>query len=330
MGSGLVEAAARWMITAALAAVFGDRDPSSWLGAHAPFGGAPAIALETGEGPELEDGFMMERGPALEVVFGGADSLRGHVDRFYELHGAMEALRDSFSEDVQAALAAVTRADPPCPTEAIAPAYYRAHAARESFAALGRELELQSELIERLRAHGEDAAVTPEVRRRAAGASPRYAALLAEYREMEASLDDSVTPEASRLGCAIDELLREGERLSGGRPGGIAPEARAPASYAPARRPWRGPGEEAIGTEGSPVTFFVDNRKCEQPVELYVRGELLGRAEGGARAAFQTLAGRQSLCLLPEDAGASCGEAGTVRAAYIYDGWQTTLRCGDE
>ena len=115
-------------------------------------------------------------------------------------------------------------------------------------------------------------------------------------------------------------------------------------------------GESAANT--APVTFFVDNQSCPVEFELVVSGETLGVVPAEQRVAFQAPAGRRSLCLLalggdeisngdtsdagsqgdaaPPTASASpaistprprCGDPGTLRSAYIHDGWALVTHC---
>jgi hypothetical protein len=77
------------------------------------------------------------------------------------------------------------------------------------------------------------------------------------------------------------------------------------------------------------VTFYVDNSRCETPLSVYLDGDTLGTVEGRGRGAFRTLAGRHSMCLMSGDNSAACGQQGTVRHAFVYDGWSISLHCLD-
>lgn len=77
----------------------------------------------------------------------------------------------------------------------------------------------------------------------------------------------------------------------------------------------------------SPVTFFIDNGNCDGPMTIHVDGALLGEVSAGAKAAFQSLSGRHTLCLIPEGSQARCGDTGSIRSAYVYDGWSVTMHC---
>ncbi len=328
MGTGLAESAATWMVAIAMGAVFGGSGSTSLVGYHGPFGGTASVVLEVDPAERREGGFLMEGAPHVEVVFGDSERFRHHVDRFYELHDAMAVLRAEFTSSVQAAIAALTAAPRrACPTDEAGLPYYRAHHAGVRFEELGAELELQHEVIAHLDRYGETAGLTPDYRWRVARAGTLYEALLQDLREMRAAFRDELGAEALARGCERDALLARGER-SAEEPRLLASAGRAPAGGSGHRIPLRLQQEPEIVT-ASPVTFFIDNRECREPLRVFVDGEMLGRVDERAMAAFQAFAGRQSMCILPEGSSAHCGDAGTVRTAFIHDGWSLTLRCED-
>jgi hypothetical protein len=77
----------------------------------------------------------------------------------------------------------------------------------------------------------------------------------------------------------------------------------------------------------STATFFVDNGQCETTLRVILDGVFLGEVDAGTKAAFQALAGQHSLCLLGADAPVECGDTGTIRTAYIHNGWSIGLHC---
>jgi hypothetical protein len=60
---------------------------------------------------------------------------------------------------------------------------------------------------------------------------------------------------------------------------------------------------------------------------VYVDESLVGEVATAGKGAFQTLAGRHQLCLIPAARAEACGSPGTVRQTYIHDGWSIALRC---
>lgn len=325
-----IHPAVSWVLAAAAAAGPADREAPGVLAEAEPFGGSPAVRIGGDDEPLREDDFRMERSPQVEVVFGDGDDLRAHLARFETLATAMERTRTSFSAQVQLGLAAVTEAGRGCPTEALAPAYYEASERLREFRALGAELELHGEVLEGLVRAGDHGAATPDPRTRAEEAAAVRRALNRDHAEMRQSFESTLGAEAQRRGCDLARLEREGLASGEGR----AAEGASAASRVPPRsraRQHRRGADEAETPPGSrPATFFVDNRACDRAIAVVVEGELLGEAAARAVAAFQTPSGRRSICLLPEGGDTTCGDAGTVRTAYIHDGWSTRLRCGDE
>jgi hypothetical protein len=74
------------------------------------------------------------------------------------------------------------------------------------------------------------------------------------------------------------------------------------------------------------TTFFVDNSRCADPVEVWIDGSHIGQVAPGRRSALVADGGERTLCLLLPG-GAQCGDRGTVRQVYLHDGWSTTLYC---
>jgi hypothetical protein len=73
-------------------------------------------------------------------------------------------------------------------------------------------------------------------------------------------------------------------------------------------------------------TFFVDNTRCPEPVDVWIDGAHVGQVAPGRRSALVSDGGERTLCLLTPG-GAQCGDRGTVRQVYLHDGWSTTLYC---
>jgi hypothetical protein len=276
---------------------------------------------------EVVSGFRMEGAAQVEVVFGDAQSYRRHVDRFYELSASMDERRGAFGRHVKAALGVLSeRRRGPCPAEALAVHYYRAHTAGERYKELGAALEGEYQAITRLDGLGESAGLTPDYRWKVNRVERIYRAALVDYREMRASMTEQLGGELRHRRCRTDALLSRGERDARHAALADAPDAPAvpPVTRPVSRRP--GPARPAP-IVASPVTFFVDNRGCTADLAVYVDGAAAGSVKAGAKAAFQSTAGRHSLCLLADGSGQSCGQKGTVRSAYIHDGWSVTMHC---
>jgi hypothetical protein len=48
---------------------------------------------------------------------------------------------------------------------------------------------------------------------------------------------------------------------------------------------------------------------------------------GGKKVQIRTRAGPHSLCVLPATEKRQCGATGTVRRAYLFEGWSMAVRC---
>jgi hypothetical protein len=292
----------------------------------------PQIAdqgLEMKVPPSFLSGFRVEGAPEVEVVFGDSEFLKRHVDRFRALDKAMEAARRSFSRSVQGAVASLGHEKRgPCPVDRVARSFYEARREGETYRALGAELESEQVLIQQLDGLGETAALTPDYRWKVNQVAGRYRQALVDLKEMRLAFQTQLGGELAHRGCKQAELLARGADLVASQ----APvaEAEPPPDTGAGARPPRKPGEEAPAEPAIPattITFYVDNRSCAAGQQVYLDGELLGEVESSARAAFQALAGRHALCLIPGDSPARCGDPGTIRAAFLHDGWSIGLDC---
>lgn len=267
-------------------------------------------------------GFHMEGAAEVELVFGDSDYFRTHVDRFFALDANMNTLRTSFSQHVQAALAALAAAPGRgCPADAVAPFYARASSDGESYRTLGAEFETQYHIIRRLDALGETAGLTPDYRWRINRVRGLYRQALADYREMRLAFTRQLQREVGFRRC-------DQRKLRVGASAAALPDDLAvnPAlAYKPRRNQ---PQLDPI--PASSATFFVANLGCDEILNVYIDGARVGDVAADAKEVFQALAGRHSMCLLPASSTASCGQQGTMRTAYIHDGWSISLHCLDQ
>jgi hypothetical protein len=135
---------------------------------------------------------------------------------------------------------------------------------------------------------------------------------LADVGELRAEWARSVVPELRLVGCD-DRLLAaafaDPERyrlITEDRP------VELPQQQAPRPRPR--------------ATFYVDNTRCADPVDIFIDGAPVGQVAPGRRSALAADGGERTLCLIVPGA-AQCGDRGTVRQVYLHDGWTTTLHC---
>lgn len=270
----------------------------------------------------LVGGFHMEGAAHVAVVFGDVHAYRAHVDRFLALDDELAATRHAFASASRSALAELAAAPRRrCPVDEVAPHYAGAVGALGRFESTGSELAARYRAIRELDRIGDTASLTPDYRWKVNRTRPAYRRALRDLREMRAQLADQVGRALRHKGCKPDELARRGAdaiALPSLRPVNPMPSARkrdVEAASAP----------EAATT----VSFYVDNSRCQAPLEVFVDGARVGAVQGRGRGVFRAPAGRHSMCLIPTDRRADCGQQGTVRNAFVYDGWSISLHCLD-
>jgi hypothetical protein len=60
---------------------------------------------------------------------------------------------------------------------------------------------------------------------------------------------------------------------------------------------------------------------------LQIDGRSYGALPGHKRTSVRTHAGPHEICVQPSQEKRSCGEPGTLRQVYFYEGWSLTVRC---
>ena len=277
--------------------------------------------------PTFLSGFRVEGAPEVEVVFGDSQFYKRHVDRFGALDRSMETARRSFARHVQGAVAELgKRKRGSCPVDRVARAYYEARRDGETYRALGAELETEQALIRQLDELGETAALTPDYRWKVNQVAGRYRQALVDLKEMRLAFQVQLGGELRHRDCDAAALLTRGAELVASQAAPAEEEAVAAAEgEEPRRQPDEEPEQPAV--PATTITFYVDNRTCNAGQQVFLDGQLLGEVAAEARAAFQALAGRHSLCLIPGDSPARCGDPGTMRAAFLHDGWSVGMHC---
>jgi hypothetical protein len=307
--------------------------------------------------------FRTEAEPRVDAVFGDAAALRQSVDRFLGLETDMERVRDEFSNAVHETLAALaSNADlgvkpgkpatstsaststTACPTATGAP-YGRALAAGTKYLLLGQQLQGRYRDIRRADDLGDAAALTPDYRVKIKKARELHQRSLDDYREMRVAFYDQLGAEMRHAGC------KTGPKAVGAAPDGApapppsptdlgawtmdepgADEAPPPAVAAPppssAKSSKAEPAVPAGVTLAAPAIWIdVDNTLCAQATRVSVDGQALGQVAPRKKTSVRTHAGPREICALPESDPRSCGDAGTIRKAYLHEGWSLTVHC---
>lgn len=299
-----------------------------------------AALLATAEGgPAVEKSFRTEVTPRIDPVFGDAATLREQIDQFLALQAEMETVRDEFSAAVHKTLAQLGPVGGAAPTTcpaSVPSSYATASDAGRRFLALGRRFAARFRDIRRAEDLGDTVGLTPDYRAKAKKTRDLYAALVRDYREMRAAFYEQLTAEVRHAGC---KLPAPGT----GKPAVAAPAADHPPDPTNASDWVLDPPEEAADAapgksapkpaaerSGGPAIWIqIDNTRCTQPSALTIDGAAIGDIAAQKKIPVRTHAGPHELCVLPASDKRACGAPGTIRRAYLYDGWTLSVRCGN-
>ena len=80
-------------------------------------------------------------------------------------------------------------------------------------------------------------------------------------------------------------------------------------------------------TTAPAVWIEIDNSHCARPSQLQIDGRSYGALPGHKRTSVRTHAGPHEVCVLPNQEKHSCGDTGTLRQVYFYEGWSLAVRC---
>ncbi len=86
--------------------------------------------------------------------------------------------------------------------------------------------------------------------------------------------------------------------------------------------------EPTTAGEGPAIWIEIDNSRCADASTLTIDGRAVGEIAGQKKVPVRTRTGPHELCVLPLGGEKTCGAAGTVRRAYLYEGWTLAVRCG--
>jgi hypothetical protein len=136
----------------------------------------------------------------------------------------------------------------------------------------------------------------------------------------------------------IDDAASDGESSApSSTPAALqstAPRAPAGAQAAAPAAPTAPADPRPVPSDGMPsspapsVWIEVDNSLCAQTTRLSIDGQPQGEIGGRKRMSVRARSGPHELCALPASDPRACGDAGTVRKAYLHEGWSLTIHCG--
>ncbi len=259
--------------------------------------------------------------PELVRPWGDAEAVGQALDHYAAVAQAIADARARYQRGLLGLLGALglgpharARAEPGrrCPIAQIAGTWAQAQRELAAIVRLGVDLEATWRFIARHDEAGATAGLLPNARTQVGAARKSYKLALADLGELRAEWGRALGPELAAVGCT-DRLL--------------AAAAADPTRY----RVAEDDQPEAIPTTQPPrprarATFYVDNSRCRDPVEVWVDGAQLGQVAAGRRSALVADGGERTLCLLVPGA-AQCGDRGTVREVYLHDGWSVTMYC---
>jgi tetratricopeptide (TPR) repeat protein len=259
--------------------------------------------------------------PGLARPWGDADAIGEALDQYAATARAMAQARAGYQRRLLGLLGVLNRGPaapaPPepvrsCPITRIATSWAAAQHELAAIERLGVDLEASWRFIARHDEAGATASLLPNARTQVAAARKGWKLALADVAELRAEWGRALGPELRAVGCT-DRLL--------------AAAVADPARYHRVEEDQ----PEPIPTTQPPrprarATFYVDNTRCIDAVEVWIDGAQLGQVAPGRRSALVADGGERTLCLLVPGA-AQCGDRGTVRQVYLHDGWSVTMHC---
>lgn len=297
-------AAARTSFVKALDASPGHAGARSALGVL-DAGGTPALQFQ----------------PELVRPWGDAEALEATLDRYANLATSLAAIRVSYQSRFLLLIAALGKGPyaaykapvvRQCPIARVAPLWDAAQQELKRYEKLGVELETAYRFIARHDEAGATTGLLPAARTRVKALQKEFKKTLADAGELRAELLRGAIPELRAANCS-DKLLAAA----------VADPARyrvdeldRPEAIPPTQPPRARPR----------ATFYIDNVRCPDPVDVWIDGTHLGQVAPGRRSALVADGGERSLCLIVPG-GAQCGDRGTLRQVYLHDGWAATMHC---
>lgn len=259
--------------------------------------------------------------PELVRPWGDAQGLERALASYAATDAALAKTRTAYQTSFLKLLATLHKGPlapgkaPPvktCPVARVAPLWAQAFGELRRYERLGGELERTYRFIARHDEVGATAALLPNRRAQVAAAKKSFRTALADVGELRAEWLRGIAPELRAAGCSeklLAAAVADPERYR------VAVEDKPP--VIPQTQPPR-PKPRA--------TFYVDNTKCADPVDVWIDGAPLGQVAPGRRSALVADGGERTLCLIVPGA-AQCGDRGTLRQVYLHDGWAATMHC---
>jgi hypothetical protein len=322
--------------------------------------GAPSAPPPREEAPRVTT-FRTEAPPRVDPIFGDVAGLRAAVEEYRALATEMRREREILSAAINAALVELgalglqTRGSGKgqgggkarnrrCPA-AVEGHYDKAREAGSRYLGHGRRLDARMRELRRADELGDTAGLTPDFRIGIRQARETYLELLRDLRELRAAFHDQLGAELIHAGCnrlgrsAAAATTGDAERADAADPAAWelgAHELGAPAVHgsssgggaAVTMAATVGAGDGLAAAGAAPAIWIeIDNTRCARSATLTLDGSSFGEVPGRKSTQVRTQAGPHELCVLPSDDKRTCGRPGTVRRAYLYEGWTLAVRC---
>ncbi|MBS1119651.1 MAG: Tetratricopeptide 2 repeat protein [Deltaproteobacteria bacterium] len=288
---------------------------------------APGLAAARAALGQLDAGgsVTLTYTPELVRPWGDAQAIVEALDRFAAAQQQMATSRAAYQDQFLKLLGALGKGpyaptkkplDPTasrmCPIGRVAPLWASAQDELRHYERIGGELEAAYRFIARHDEIGATAALLPNARAQVNQARRSFRTALADVGELRAEWARGLVPELRLIGCN-DKLL--------------AAAVADPARYRIIEEDKPDTIPQTQPTRPKPrATFYIDNTRCPDAVDVWVDGSQVGQVAPGRRTALVSDGGERTLCLIVPGA-AQCGDRGTVRQVYLHDGWTATMNC---
>jgi hypothetical protein len=181
--------------------------------------------------------------------------------------------------------------------------------------------------------------LTPDYRLKVKKASQIHQDMLRDLQEMRVAFYVQLGAELRHAGC---DLHNPGASPAADADDVIPTDPSNPAAWtlddsaadpeaagnADPNRTVRTPPRTATSPTTAPAVWIeIDNSHCARPSQLQIDGRSYGALPGHKRTSVRTHAGPHEICVQPSQEKRSCGEPGTLRQVYFYEGWSLTVRC---
>jgi hypothetical protein len=250
-----------------------------------------------------------------------------------------------------------------CPMAAALP-YARALASGGHYLLLGQQLQASYRELRRGDDLGDTLGLTPDYRLKVKKARELHQHLLTDYREMRVAFYDQLGAEMRHAGCKLTAkgLPPAGTSASDSNPSDVNPSdanpsnpvawelAEDPVSDAPTpdgladgnSPPARAVAARATTTRDhltastaeppasgiAPAIWIeLDNSLCNEPTRLSIDGQPVGDIGPRNQTSVRSRSGPHEVCALPTSDHRTCGDPGTIRKAYLHEGWRLTIHC---